>query len=177
LSFASDERKIALIPKVVVTSRMGPKEYALLVTNARSILVLEKDSKAGLAGMAGGVIGSAIAQAAATRKTFDYEKGDLQWFAANPKNLIIPHQAMEKIKMKKAFLNPVYRMQVHYRTAVNDRKKINAFLRPPGELVSQQKAQGLGRGQIHLDYARKVQEVYRQVLSPPHFETVMSSRL
>jgi hypothetical protein len=156
---------------------MGPKEYALLVTDKRSILVLEKDSKAGLAGALGGSVGAAVAHAVATRKSFDYEREDLQSFAANPKNLVIPHESLETIQLKKALLNPVYRMRVNYQTNENKRKKVNAFLRPPGELVKQQKQQGTSKKQIHLDYAKKVQEVYRQVLSPPRLETVMSTRL
>jgi hypothetical protein len=74
MTFPLAEKKVGLIPRVIVASRMGPKEYALLVTDRRSILVLEKDSKAGLGAALGGSIGAAIAQAAANRKSFDYEK-------------------------------------------------------------------------------------------------------
>lgn len=156
---------------------MGPKEYAMLVTDRRSILVLEKDSKAGLGHALGGVIGAAVANAVATRKSFDYEHQDLEVFAANPKNLSIPHLALHSIKMKKALLNPVYRMQVQFQMGGEKRKKMKAFLSPPGELVKQKKQQGLGKKQIHHEYAKKVQDVFKQVLSPPSFETVMVSRL
>jgi len=176
-SGSSAEKRIALIPRVIVATRMGPSEYALLVTDRRSILVLEKSSKAGLAGAVGGAIGAAIAQAAATRKSFDYENENLESFAINPKNLVIPHDSLEMIQMKKAFLNPVYRMKLRYQAPNNKSKKINAFLRPPGEHVKQKKQEG-GKGkQIHYDYAKKVQDVYKQALSPPRYESVVSSRL
>ena len=57
---SSSEKKIGLIPKVVVASRMGPSEYALLITDKRSIFILEKSSKAGLAGAVGGVVGAGL---------------------------------------------------------------------------------------------------------------------
>ena len=60
------EKRIALIPRVVVQGKMGLNEYALLVTDKRSILVLEKGSKSGIAGALGGAVGAAIANAAAT---------------------------------------------------------------------------------------------------------------
>ncbi len=170
------EKKVALIPRVVLSGRMGMNEYALLVTDKQSVLVLEKSSKAGMAGAFGGVIAATIAEAAATRKTFDYEKESVEDLVRNPKNLAIPHEALETVKMKKLFLGPVYRMDVKYQAGTK-RKKLKAFLRPPVEHAKQRKSEGVGRKQIHYDYAKKVQDVYRQVLSPPRFESVMSSRL
>jgi hypothetical protein len=65
---------------------------------------------------------------------------------------------------------------MHYQLGDNG-KKLKTFLRPPGKLVKQQKQRGIGKKQVHLDYAKKVQSVYQAVLSPPHFESVMNSRL
>ncbi|MBO0888184.1 hypothetical protein J2P12_03700 [Candidatus Bathyarchaeota archaeon] len=177
MSATSAERKIGLIPRIIIPSRMGPKEYGLLVTDRRSILVLEKDSKAGLAGALGGTIAYAVAQAATTRKSFDYGQEDIQTFALNPRNIVIPHEALETIRMKKAFLNPSYWMHLRFQGNDNKRKKIKAFLKPPGEHVKQKKSEGHAKKQIHLDYAKKVQDVYGHVLSPPRFEIVIGSRL
>src|SRR3989442_10039312 len=113
------EKRIALIRRIVVQGKMGLNEYALLVTDKRSILDLEKGSKSGIAGALGGAVGAAIANAAATRKTFDYENENLESFAINPKNLVIPHDSLEMIQMKKAFLNPVYRMKLRYQAPNN----------------------------------------------------------
>ena len=170
------EKRIALIPRVVVQGKMGLNEYALLVTDKRSILVLEKGSKSGIAGALGGAVGAAIANAAATRKSFDYENENPESFAINPKNIVIPHDALELIKMKKAMLNPTYRMDLRYQIP-NKSKKIKAFLSPPGEHVKQKKQEGTGRKQIHFDYAKKVHDVYKQVLSPSRYDAVMSTRL
>src|SRR5205807_4925447 len=90
------EKRIALIPRVVVQGKMGLNEYALLVTDKRSILVLEKGSKSGIAGALGGAVGAAIANAAASRKSFDYETENPESFAINPKNVVIPHDSLDR---------------------------------------------------------------------------------
>ena len=176
-SGSSAEKRIALIPRVVVQGKMGLNEYALLVTDKRSILVLEKGSKSGIAGALGGAVGAAIANAAASRKSFDYENENPESFAINPKNVVIPHDSLELIQLKKAFLGPVFRMEVKFQAPNNKRKKIKAFLNPPGEHVKQKKQEGGEKKQIHYDYAKKVQDVYKQALSPPRYESVVSSRL
>jgi len=170
------EKKVALIPRVIIQGRMGMNEYALLLTDKQSIFVLEKGSKSGIAGAIGGVVAAAIAEAAASRKTFDYEKESVEDLLRNTKNIAIPHDALEVIKIKKGFLGPVHRMEVKYQVG-NKGKKLRAFLNAPGEHIKQRKGEGTARKQIHLDYAKKVQDAYRQVLSPPRFESVMSSRL
>lgn len=171
-----EEKKVALIPRLVVRGRMGENEYALLVTDKRSILVHERGSKAGLAGAMGGVVAATIANAVATRKTFDYEKENVEDLVRNPKNIAIPHEALEMVKMKKMLIGPLYRMEVKYQ-APDKRKTIKGALQPPSEHVKQKKGEGIGKKQAYFDYAKKVQDVYRQVLSPPRFETVMSSKL
>ena len=171
------EKKIGLIPRIIVPGRMGLNEYALLVTDKRSILIHEKGSASNIAGALGGSIGAAIASAAATRKSFDYENENPDSFALNPKNIVIPHDSLDMIWMKKALLNPVYRVRVKYRTSSGKDKKVKGFLRPPGEHVKQRKQQGTGKKQIHYDYAKKVQDVYRQALSPPKFQAVINPQL
>src|SRR5436309_283367 len=83
----SNERKVGLIPRLFVQGKWGPKEYALLVTDKRSILVLEKESKASIGGALGGAAGALIAGAAAKSRSFDYGQADPQkdlLFAAAP---------------------------------------------------------------------------------------------
>ena len=143
---------------------MGPKEYAAIITDKRSIFILEKSSKAGIAGALGGGIAAAIAQAAATRRTADYEQGDLGAFAADPKNMVIPHEALERIQVKKNFLGPIYRLNIQFKTIEEKSKKVKGHLTPPSEHTKQKKQEGLGRKQIHYGYAKKVQELYQRAL-------------
>lgn len=160
------EKKVGLIPKVVVPGRMGPKEYAFLITDRRTILVLEKSSKAGLAGAIGGGIAAAVAQAAASRRTFDYEQAQPDTLASDAKNMWIPHNALQRLEVKKAFLGPTYRFNIQYKTNEGKNKKLKGQLIPPSELVKERKREGAGKKTIYQDYARKVQEVYQKALPP-----------
>src|SRR2546426_12247893 len=111
----SNERKVGLIPRLFVQGKWGPKEYALLVTDHRSILVLEKESKAGIAGALGGAAGALIAQGLAKERSFDYNQADLQSLALDSKNLTIPHEAIQVLQLKKTLIGPIFRFELKYR--------------------------------------------------------------
>jgi hypothetical protein len=172
-----DERKVGLIPRLVVTGKWGPKEYAILVTDKRTILVLEKESKSGIGGALGGAAGALIASAADRNRSFDYGQADPQSLATDSKNLTITHENLQKLLTKKRFIGPVHKLEMYYQTNEGKRKKLKGFLMPPGIHVKQRKREGAGRGQIYADYAQKLQEVYRNALSPPRFETVVGSHI
>jgi len=172
-----DERKVGLIPRLVVAGKWGPKEYAILVTDKRTILVLEKESKSGIGGALGGAAGALIASAADRNRSFDYGQADPQSLATDPKNLTITHETLQRLLTKKRFIGPVYKLELHYHSNEGKGKKLKGFLMPPGVHVKQRKQEGIGRGQIYADYAKKLQEVYRNALSPPRFETVMGSHM
>ncbi len=156
---------------------MGPKEYALLVTDKRSILVLEKESKAGIAGALGGAAGVLIAQGLAKERSFDYTQADPQSLSMDSKNLTISHDVLQGLRMKKALIGPLFRFELQYKTTDGKDKKLKGQLAPPGAHVKQRKQEGRGKKQIYYDYAKSVQDVYRNALSPPRFESVMASRL
>jgi len=174
---ATGEKKIGLVPKLIVLGTMGPKEYALLVTDHRSILVLEKESKAGIAGALGGAAGALIAQGLAKERSFDYNQADVQSLALDSKNLTIPHEAIQVLQLKKALIGPIFRFELKYRNAEGKDKKLKGQLAPPGAHVKQRKQEGRSKKQIYYDYAKSVQDLYRSALSPVRFESVMASRL
>lgn len=156
---------------------MGPKEYALLVTDKRSILVLEKESKAGIGGALGGAAGVLIAQGLAKQRSFDYNQADPQSLSLDSKNLTVPHEALQGLRMKKAFIGSLFRFELKYKTVHGKDKKLKGQIAPPGAHVKQRKQEGIGKKQVYYDYAKSVQDVYRSALSPPRFESVIVSRL
>ncbi len=158
-----DEKKVGLIPKIVVPGRLGPREFAVLVTDKRSIFALESSSKAGV-GAAFGVIGAVVAAAATSRRTFDYEQIDPDLLATDPKNFVISHDSLERLELKKGLLGPIFRFNIEYRTAEGKGKKVKGQLVPPSALWKQKKQEGLGRKAIHYDYAKKVQDLYQRAL-------------
>ena len=171
-----DEKKVGLIPRITVQGSLGPKEYAVLVTDKRSIFVLESSSKAGIAGAIGGAIGAAVAQAATSRRTFDYEHSEPDVLATDPKNLVVPHQSLEKIEVKKGMIGPIYRFKIEYRSQEGKGKKVKGQLVPPPELWRQRKKEGVPGKVVHHDYANKIQEVYQRAL-PPTASAIVEWRL
>src|SRR5436309_2222919 len=138
----SNERKVGLIPRLFVQGKWGPKEYALLVTDKRSILVLEKESKAGIGGALGGAAGALIAGAAAKSRSFDYAQADPQSLAIDSKNMTISHESLQGIRMKKRFIGPVYWLEFLYQTDQGKGKKLKGQLIPPGVHLKQRKQEG-----------------------------------
>jgi hypothetical protein len=167
------ERKVALIPRLVVPGKWGPKEYAIFVTDKRSILVLEKESKTGLGGALGGAAGALIASAADKSRSFDYNQMEPQALVADPKNLTITHERVQRIQIKKRFIGPVHRLEIHYQSEDGKSKKVKGFLIPPGAHMKRRKQEGTGRGQIYADYAQSMKDVYKNALSAPHFASIM----
>ncbi len=172
-----DEKKVGLIPRITVQGSLGPKDYAVLVTDRRSIFVLESSSKAGIAGAIGGVIGAAVAQAATSRRTFDYERSEPDVLATDPKNFVISHQFLEKIEMKKGMIGPIYRFNIEYKTQEGKGKKVKGQLVPPNELWRQRKQEGVPGRVVYHDYASKVQEVYQRALPATASATIVNWNL
>ncbi len=146
-----------------------------MITNRRSILILEKGSASGVAGAVGGAVGAAVANLAATRKSWDYGSESLDNFAANPKNIVIPHDSLALMQLKKGTFGQVYRMNVEYKGPDNRTKKIKGFLNPPGEHMKQKKQEGVEKKEVFHDYAKQVDNIYRQALSLPQYQSVVRS--
>jgi hypothetical protein len=168
-----DEKRMGLVPKITVQGALGPKDYAVLVTDKRSIFVLESSSKAGIAGAFGGVIGAAVASAATSRRTFDYENSDPDVLAGDSKNFVIPHQALEKFEVKKGMIGSIYRFTIEHRTPEGKGKKVKGQLIMPNELWKQKKQEGVTGGVANRDYAVKVRELYMRALPASTSATVM----
>ncbi len=164
------ERKVAVVPRVVVAGALGPREYGILLTDERTIFVLESASKAGLGAVLGGAVGAAVAGGLATRKYVDYEHEDLERLASDEANIAVPHQAIRSLEIKKTLGSHVLRME--YVRADGKSKKIAAQIVPNQELFRQGKSTGLRAKEVSEDYARKVQDAFRQALPPNIAATV-----
>jgi hypothetical protein len=171
-----DEKKVGLIPRLIVQGKLGPKEYAVLVTDKRSIFVLEINSKAGL-GAAFGVVGAMAAAAATSRRTFDYEKEDPDLLATDPKNFAIPHHALERLEMKKGIIGSTVKFKIEYRTADRKNKTVKGQLAPPISLSKQKKQEGQRKEIVCLDYAKNVQDVYQKALPAVAFTELADWKL
>lgn len=159
-----DERKIAVVPHVIVAGALGPREYGILLTDQRSIFVLESASKAGLGAVLGGAVGAAVAGGLATRKYVDYAGEHPERLAADPDNLVVPHASIRSLQFLKKLGSHVLRLE--YDRADGKVKKITAQVVPTGELIRAGKQTGVRPKEVSADYARRVQDAFRQALPP-----------
>lgn len=157
------ERKVALIPRVIMKGAMGPKEYGVLLTDQRAIFVLEKASKAALLG----AIGDALLS---DKKVVDYKSENLNELAADDKNVVVPYVGIQKLHLKKGFssytMSSMYTLLIDYLDPSNKSRSIKAFLQPSQEHVGNKKAEGVDRKAATEEYARNARKAIEQAMPP-----------
>ncbi len=155
------ETKVGLVPRAVMQGSTGSmKEYGVLITDKRSIFVLEK----GVSAWASGAVGAVIASAAATRKSFDYQNTSPDELAKMEKSITVNHDSIRRLRLKKGFWRAAPSLRIEYDTSDGKRKKLKAVLEPPSELMKQKKREGMGRKAVLLEYGEKVKEAYQKAL-------------
>lgn len=157
-----EERKIGLAPRVMAQGAMGPKEYAVLVTDKRSIFVLELKSKAGIGGVLGGAIGALIASAADSRRILDYENENPEMLASEKGSIAIPHDSLEHVRFKSGTLGNS--MHIKYRTEAGKTKKLEVSLVPPSDYIRERKDTGVKGKAAMQEYVNEVQSLFRRAL-------------
>jgi len=157
------ENKIALVPRVMMKGAMGPKDYGLLITDQRSIFVLEKASKAALLG----AIGDALLS---DKKTVDYASEDIGKLAADDSNTVVPHAGIQKLHLKKGFssytMSNAYTLLVDYVDSAGKSRSLKAFLVPPQEMLETRKAAGVDKKTAIEEYAKSARKAFEQALPP-----------
>jgi hypothetical protein len=158
------EKKIGLIPKVIIQRAIGPQEYALLLTDMRSIFILEKKSYATVNYLLGGVAGMMAGSLLTPRKTSDYSHIDVEQITQNKENISILHSQIQHIQIKKSLGSPYTLFLEYTDTETLKNKKIRMYLIPPEELLVLKKNEGMKEKTILQDYVQKAQEALKQSL-------------
>lgn len=159
-----EERKIALIPRVVVPGAMGPKDYALLLTSSRLIFVLENASKAGVASILGGAIGAAVVDAMKEKTHIDYGRTDPSALAADEKNTCVPYSSVKGLQLKKKWSG--CHIRVDYTDASGKDRKIVGMLAMPEELEMRKRAEGVKPAAALEEYARMAKQAVELAIPP-----------
>ncbi len=159
-----EERRIALIPRVVVSGAMGPKDYALLLTTSRSIFVLENASKAGIGAVLGGAVGAAVAEAISERKCTDYSRADPSALAADEANTCIPHSSVRALRLKKNWTG--YNIRYEYEDASGKKRKVVGMLALPDELATRKRAEGMKPQAALEEYAKMARQAVELAMPP-----------
>ena len=152
----SEEKQAGVIPRLIVRNALVTREYSVLVTDKRSIFILQTPRNRGEPGTL----------ASSLRRAPDYERVDPELLATDPKNFVIPHQYLEKIELKKGSRGSHYRFNIEYRTPEGKGKKVVCRLILPGESLGQPERDVASERGTEYEYAKRVQELYVRALPP-----------
>jgi len=94
------ERRLALIHRVIVPDKDYPKEYAILVTDRRSIFIRQKKTRRSFVLRYEMRIGTALVTDVILKTLEDYEQTSLESLTADDANLTVPHEAVISLAMR-----------------------------------------------------------------------------
>ncbi len=154
-----EETIVGFVPNVNVIEVMGQKEYSLLITTTRAIFALERSGMQGLGFLLGGVVGAALANAAARRGGFG-RPVDPDLLAENPNSIAIPHTKVRALRTRKTLTR--WELHIEYVNRLGQRKQFWGDVKPRPDFVKQQQKMGVKWKAIFQEYARASQAMYQQ---------------
>ncbi len=156
------ERKIGVVSGAVMAGALGPKEFGLLLTDLRSIFVLEMVNRAVVGAALGGVVGGLIASSLATRKDVDYERSDPSLLAGRRGSIVIDHAAIQRVRIKKKLLADQFGLTIEYAVEGKARKLRATLVRSSRNILPG----GMSPKDVYRFLALSVQDSYRGILPP-----------
>ena len=108
-SYTAPERKVALVHRVIVPDKDYPKEYAILVTDRRSIFILQRKTRSSFVLRGEMRYGTALVTDVEPKTLEDYENASLESLAVEASNITVPHDAVISLVMTKG--EPKFRLR------------------------------------------------------------------
>src|SRR5213083_530697 len=176
------ERRLALIHRVIVPDKEYPKEYAILVTDRRSIFVRQKSTRGNFWLRREMSYETALVTDVVPKTLEDYEQTSLDSLTADTANLTVPHEAVISLTLKKEEQKPrkydffvrltmrmqkevfqVYDFELVYRQSPNSETTIKFYMVPLGAYFKPRR-QTQTRETILREYATDALEIFQKVL-------------
>ncbi len=176
------EKRIAIIHRVIIPDEDSPKEYAVLVTDKRSVLIRQKKTRSNFVLRGEMRYGTALITDAVPKALEDYEKTTLESLAYDPENLTIPHgsvlslilkKEVPKFRLRDAFIwltmrrqgeiFQVYYLEITYLKYQNEQRKVQMYMVPLGAYFKPRRLTQT-RETILREYALEGIWSYQQVL-------------
>src|SRR5712691_6159534 len=176
------ERRLALIHRVIVPDEEYPKEYAILVTDRRSIFIRQDKTRGNFWLRHEMRYGTALITDAAPKTLEDYVQTTLELLVADSSNLVVPHEAVISLGLKKEVQKPraydffvrltmrmqreefqVYDFEMKYRQATNPQVAIKFYMVPLGAYFKPRR-QTQTRETVLREYATDALEIFQKVL-------------
>ena len=181
-SYVVLERKLALVHRVIVPDKDYPKEYAILVTDRRSIFIRQKKTRSSFVLRGEMRYGTALVTDVQPKTLEDYEKTSLKSLATDASNIAIPHDTVISLVMTKGEPNfrlqdlfiwltmrrqghkfNVYDFEMNYRDSGNQETKLRFYMVPLG-VYFKPRRQTQTRETILREYAIDVLQIFQNVL-------------
>ena len=182
-SYTAPERKLALVHRVIVPDEDYPKEYAILVTDRRSIFIRQQKKTRSSFVLRGEMrYGTAMVTDVQPKTLKDYENTSLESLAADASNIVVPHEAVVSLVMTKGEPNfrlqdlfiwltmrrqghkfRVYDFEINYRDSADQETKIRFYTVPLG-VYFKPRRQTQTRETVLREYAMDALENFQKVL-------------
>jgi hypothetical protein len=181
-SYAMSERRLALIHRVIVPDADYPKEYAVLVTDRRSIFLHQKKTRRSFVLRGEMRYGTALVTDVQPKTLENYEETDIESLVADASNIAIPHDSVTSLVMTRG--EPKFRLQdlfvwltirrqghkfrvydfeMSYMDSANQQTMIRFYAVPLG-VYFKPRRQTQTREMILRDYAEDALQIFRKVL-------------
>src|SRR5437667_10341345 len=180
--YTAPERKVGLVHRVIVPDKDYPKEYAILVTDRRSIFIRQKKTRSSFVLRGEMRYGTALVTDVQPKTLEDYEKTSLKSLATDASNIAIPHDTVislvmtkgePKFRLRDFFVCLTMRRQEHkfhvydfemnYRDNANLETRIRFYMVPLG-VYFKTRRQTQTRETMLGEYAMDALQLFQQVL-------------
>ena len=177
------ERRLALIHRVIVPNDEYPKEYAVLVTDHRSIFIRQKKTRSSFWLRREMSYGTALITDVVPKTMEDHEQTSLESIVAEGSNLVVPHEAVISLALRKEVQTPrrydffvrltmrmqkeefqVYDFEMNYWQSPNSKTLIKFYMVPLGAYFKPRR-QTQTRETILREYATDALGILQKVLS------------
>jgi len=177
------ERRLALIHRVIVPANESPEEYAILVTDRRSIFIRQEKTRANFWLRREMSYGTALITDIVPKTLADYEQAGLGSLAGDSLNFVVPHEAVISLALKKESQKPrrydffvrltmrmqkeefqVYDFEMSYQKSSNMETLIKFYMVPLGAYLKPRR-QTQTREAVLREYAMDALGIFRKVLS------------
>ena len=181
-SHTAPERKLALVHRVIMPDKDYPKEYALLVTDRRSIFIRQEKTRSSFVLRGEMRYGTAMVTDVQPKTLEDYEHTSLVSLAADASNIAVPHDAVVSLVMTKGEPNfrlrdlfiwltmrrqghkfHVYDFEMNYRDNANLDTRVRFYMVPLG-VYFKPRRQTQTRETILREYAMDALQIFQNVL-------------
>ena len=179
-SYVVHERRMALVHRVIVPDKGYPKEYAILVTDRRSIFIRQEKTRSSFVLRGEMRYGTALVTDVQPKTLEDYENISLESLAVDASNIAVPHEAVVSLVMTKGEPNfrlrdlfvwltmrrqghkfHVYGFEMDYRDSADQETKIRFCMVPLG-LYFNPRRQTQTREGILREYAMDALQIFQK---------------